>query len=238
VTRNKSINIYGCKNPGDIPVYSVTEVAHYLRLPIATIRSWAVGRQYPTKSGDADFPPLIDIADPNDPMLSFMNLAELHMLGAIRRAHLVKLPAVRKAIEYLRKRFQSDHPLLDRQMLTDGKDLFIEQYDNLVNISQHGQMVMSEIMGVYLRRIKRNQFGAPIRLFPFTRERYAESPEFISIDPRIRFGKPCISGTRIPTAMIIERHQAGDSIDLLTKDYGLNGEKIEEAIRYESRIAS
>ena len=99
-------------------------------------------------------------------------------------------------------------------------------------------MVMSEIMGVYLRRIKRNQFGTPIRLFPFTRERYAESPEFISIDPRIRFGKPCISGTRIPTAMIIERHQAGDSIDLLTKDYGLNGEKIEEAIRYESRIAS
>ena len=66
----------------------------------------------------------------------------------------------------------------------------------------------------------------------------AESPEFISIDPRVRFGKPCISGTRIPTAIILERHQAGDSIDLLAKDYGRNGEEIEEAIRYEGRIAS
>ena len=62
-----------------------------------------MGRQYPTKSGDADFPPLIDIADPNDPMLSFMNLAELHMLARFARAHLVKLPAVRKAIEYCAK---------------------------------------------------------------------------------------------------------------------------------------
>jgi uncharacterized protein (DUF433 family) len=123
-------------------------------------------------------------------------------------------------------------------MLTDGKDLFIEQYESLVNISQLGQMAMSEIMGVYLKRIKRDQFGTPIRLFPFTRERNAESPEFISIDPKVRFGRPCISGTRIPTAMIMERHQAGDSIELLKKDYGLNGEKIEEAIRYQSRIGS
>jgi uncharacterized protein (DUF433 family) len=197
-----------------------------------------LGRQYPTRFGEVDFLPLIKISDPTGPLLSFMNLAELHVLGSIRRAHLVKLPAVRKAVEYLRGRFRSDHPLLDRQMLTDGKDLFIEQYENLVNISQQGQMEMRQIMGVYLERIKRDRGGFPIRLFPFTRDRYAESPEFISIDPRVRFGQPCISGTRIPTAIILERHQAGDSIDLLAKDYGRNGEEIEEAIRYEGRIAS
>ena len=123
-------------------------------------------------------------------------------------------------------------------MLTDGKDLFIERYEHLVNISQHGQMSMREIMGVYLDRIKWDRGGIPVRLFPFTRDRYAESPEIISIDPRIRFGKPCISGTRIPTAMILERHQAGDSIELLAKDYGRNAEEIEEAIRYEGRMAS
>jgi hypothetical protein len=55
---------------------------------------------------------LIDFADPSRSLLSFMNLAELHMLGSIRRAHRVKLRAVRKAIGYLRKKFRSDHPLL------------------------------------------------------------------------------------------------------------------------------
>ena len=238
LSRIESLSIYGGKNPGDVPVYSVSDVAHYLRLPSATIRSWAVGRQYPTQSGDAEFHPLIEIADATGTLLSFMNLVELHVLGSIRRAHRVKLPAVRSAINYLRKKFNSDHPLLDRQMLTDGKDLFIQRYDHLVNISQQGQMAMRQIMGVYLKRIKWDHGGIPVRLFPFTRDRYTESPEMVSIDPKIRFGKPCLSGTRIPTAIISERHQAGDSIDLLAKDYGRNAQEIEEAIRYEGRIAS
>ena len=205
MNRSALTNIYGGKNPGDVPLYIVAEVAHYLRLPNATVRSWALGRQYPTQAGDVDFLPLINVADPTGPTLSFMNLAELHILGSIRRAHKVKLPAVRKAIDYLHDRFRSDHPLLDRQMLTNGTDLFIEQYEHFVNISQHGQMVMSQIMGQYLKRIKRDREGVPIRLFPFTRVRYAESPEIISIDPKIRFGKPCITGTRIPTAIILKR---------------------------------
>lgn len=238
VSRSEVSGIYGRKNPGDVPFYSISEAAQYLRLPTATVRSWVIGRQYPTHFGEADFRPLIDIADPTGPLLSFMNLSELHVLSSIRRAHEVKLRAVRKAIDYLRKRFRSDHPLLDRQMLTDGKDLFIEQYEHLVNISQDGQLAMKQIMAAYLKRIKRDRGGIPIRLFPFTRERYAESPEFISIDPKIRFGKPCISGTRIPTAIISERHQAGDSIESLAKDYGRNAEEVEEVIRYEGRIAS
>lgn len=132
----------------------------------------------------------------------------------------------------------SDHPLLDRQMLTDGKALFIEQCEHLVNISQGGQLEMRKIMAAYLKRVERDRGGVPVRLSPFTRERYAESPEVISIDPKIRFGKPCITGTRIPTVIISERHQAGDSIELLAKDYGRNDEEIEEVIRYEGRIAS
>jgi uncharacterized protein (DUF433 family) len=232
------INLYQGKNPIDVPVYAIAEAAHYLRLPVATIRSWAIGRRYPTQTGDADFPPLIDIADPAGRMLSFRNLGELHVLGSIRRAHQVELPAVRQAIDYLRKQFRSDHPLLEKEMLTDGKDLFIEHYEDLVNISRQGQMEMKAIMADYLKRIEWDARGIAIRLFPFTRERYRESPEIISIDPRIRFGKPCISGTRIPTSILVERHQAGDSILLLAKDYGRKPEEIEEAIRYESRIAS
>ena len=238
VSRIASIDLYGGLKPGDVPVHTVSEAAHYLRLPRATIRSWAIGRQYRTKTGEADFRPIIDVADRSGPLLSFNNLAELHVLGSIRRAHLVKLPAVRNAIDYLRKRFKSDYPLLSRQMMTDGKDLFMEHYGNLLNISQQGQLEMRAIMAAYLQRIKWDRADIPVQLFPFTRDRYTESPKIIAIDPKIRFGKPCITGTRIPTAMILQRHQAGDSIQLLAQDYSRNEAEIEEAIRYEGRIAS
>jgi uncharacterized protein (DUF433 family) len=238
MAQKTTIDIYKGRLPADIPVYSLSEAAHYLRLPVATVRSWAIGRQYPTQSGGGDFRPLIDIADPAGRLLSFRNLGELHVLSSIRRVHQVRMPAVRQAIDYLRERLNSDHPLLEKKMLTDGKDLFIEQYENLVTISRQGQMAMKEILAVYLRRIEWDNGGKPVRLFPFTRDRYGESPELIAIDPRIRFGKPCISGTRIPTSIIAERHQAGDSIELLATDYGRKAEEIEEAIRYESRIAA
>ncbi len=123
-------------------------------------------------------------------------------------------------------------------MLTDGKNLFIEQYGQLVSISEDGQLAMKAVLEAHLQRIERDAKGVPIRLFPFTRSRIEESPQFIVIDPQIRFGKPCITGTRVPTSIIAERHEAGDSIALLADDYGRSTEEIEEALRYERRAAS
>jgi uncharacterized protein (DUF433 family) len=123
-------------------------------------------------------------------------------------------------------------------MLTDGKALFIEHYGQLIDASADGQRVMKQFLEIYLNRIERDNQGIPVRLFPFTRGRIEESPRLISIDPGIRFGKPCIAGTSIPTAIIADRHEAGDSIKLLAEDYERSPEEIEEAIRYERRAAS
>ena len=57
------------------------------------------------------------------------------------------------------------------------------------------------------------------------------------IDPRVQLGRPCLRGTGLPTAVIAERHQAGDSIKVLAEDYGRSSDDIEEALRYEHRAA-
>jgi uncharacterized protein (DUF433 family) len=123
-------------------------------------------------------------------------------------------------------------------MLTDGVSLFVEQYGEVVNVSADGQLEMGKLLSAYLRRIARDKSGMPIRLFPFTRPAIEEAPKLVSIDPTIRFGKPCIAGTRIPTAIVAERFQAGDTVPTLVEDYGRTTEEIEEAIRYETRRAA
>jgi uncharacterized protein (DUF433 family) len=238
MTGHNTDDIYGGKKPSIVPLYSLADAAHYLRLPNATVRSWAVGREYPTNLGPTTFCPLIAIAEPDRRLLSFQNLIELHVLSSLRRKHKVELKAVRTAISYLKSRFGSEHPLLDSRMKTDGKDLLIDEYASIINISRNGQLEMKEIMSIYLNRIDQDEFELPVRLFPFSRDNYEKSPKYISIDPKIRFGKPCIFGTRIPTKIIVERHQAGDSISLLAKDYDRKTDEIEEAIRYESRVAA
>jgi uncharacterized protein (DUF433 family) len=208
-------------------------------LPAATIRDWVLGRKYPTAAGVTRTKALIELADQERRLLSFQNLVELHVIASVRRVNELELKSVRRAIDYLRNRFHSRHPLLDRKMMTDGKSLFIEQYGEMVNISEHGQMYLKAMLEAHLRRIEWDEKHIPIRLFPFTRDGGVErAPQMVAIDPRVRFGRPCIAGTNVPTSIISERHQAGDSVSLLASDYERSSEEIEEALRYESRTAA
>lgn len=230
-------DIYRGQDPAELPSYSIPEAAHNLQLAQATVRSWVLGRKYHTEAGVRTFQPVVRIAEPAGNLLSFLDLTELHVLSAIRRDHRVRLSAVRRAIEYLRKNFQTRHPLSSQQMLTDGKNLLIERYGELVNVSRAGQMEMKHLLDAYLSRIKYDRRGVPIRLFPFTRPQIDRSPLSVVIDPRVQFGRPCLAGTGIPTAVIIERYKAGDSIETLAADYGRPASDIEEAIRYEHTAA-
>jgi len=226
-------DIYGGQDPLDLPAYTLLEAAHCLRIPRATLRAWVLGRSYPSASGQKRAFPLVQIADSHTPAISFRNVIELHVLSAIRRTHRVDMSAVRRAIAYLRSQLQVSRPLADQQMATDGKDLFVERYGRLVNISRGGQLEMKSLVEVFLARIDRNPLGVPIRLFPFTRPRIEESPKSVVMDPRIQFGRPCIAGTGIPTSVIAERYMLGDSIAELAEDYAQKTLDIEEALRYE-----
>ena len=79
------------------------------------------------------------------------------------------------------------------------------------------------------------EHGLPARLHPFSRDPAEASPRLIVLDPRIHFGRPTISDRGVPTDILFERHQAGDSITELGEDYSLPAGEIEEAIRYEAQ---
>lgn len=131
-----------------VPAYSVAEAAHYLRMPEETLRSWVVGRLYPAGGQSKRSRPLIHLDDPKKQYLSFINLVEAHVLAAIRRHYGVKLPKVRNALDYVRRQFHVEHPLIDQTFQTDGLDLFVERYGELITASQEGQRAMKEIIGV------------------------------------------------------------------------------------------
>ena len=220
------------------PAYSVAEAAGYLRMPSATLRSWVAGRPYLTTAGKKFFARLIVAADSDNLRLSFINLVEGHVLSAMRREHEVSLKNVRKALDFVRREFRTEHPLIATEFETDGVDLFVDRYGQLINASRDGQLEMKEIMKQFLRRISRDSSGLPIKLFPFTRySEHLDQPRTIEIDPRISFGRPVLVGTGIRTEVLSERFLAGESTAELAKDYGRAEEEIQEAIRYQKLAA-
>lgn len=209
------------------PTYTVAEVSWYLGLPRSTVRAWV--------RGQGVFRPLITRPHPALSELSFINVVEVHVLSAIRRVHRVPLQRVRRALDFLQDQLGQQDPLAAVEFHTNGIDLFVRWLDetDLVNLSQSGQLAMREVLEAYLRRVDRDMAGVASRLFPLTRPGHADGPRVVVIDPRMCFGRPSIVGTGISTEIVAERYKAGESMDDLVSDYGLERQLVEEAIRCE-----
>ena len=56
----------------------------------------------------------------------------------------------------------------------------------------------------------------------------------ISMDPGIRFGKPCLTGTRIDVATVVGALAAVESIEAVRDAYAVTSEQIQSAVTYAS----
>jgi uncharacterized protein (DUF433 family) len=223
----------------DEPRYGIKEAARCLSMSSATLDSWVNGRRYPSSTGPRFFKPLIDLASPG--RLSFFNLVEAHVLLSTRKKHLVEMPAVRRAIDYVRKCYPSPHPLLTESFLTDGKDLFVKKIERsgeerTINVSSWGQLGLGPILDFYLHRIERDGKGWPIKLFPIRMnwpgDLTSDPPRVVVIDPMVSSGRPVVNGTGVMAEVIVGRFNTGEGIESIADDYGLEISQIEEVIRY------
>jgi uncharacterized protein (DUF433 family) len=216
-------DIYGGKDPRDLPAYTVPIAARIVRLPATTLRSWVRGRSYPTKTGTRRAAAVI--IPPTPEFLSFTNLVEAHVLAAMRREHALKLETVRAAVRFLRKESGQEHPLAYEQFLTDRVDLFVERVGQLINVSRGGQLALCSTIRESLKRVAYDK-GRAVRLFPVVR---AERRTVV-VDPRISFGRPVLDGTSIPVDAIADRFKAGESIAHLAHDFAVSTDLVEDAV--------
>jgi uncharacterized protein (DUF433 family) len=241
---DKIIKIYGA-DPRELPLYGFADTARYLKLHVNTLRSWVYGRTYLAENETRKSLPVIELPDKNKPLLSFMNLVEVHVLSAITRVHKVQFKKVRLALEYLEEKSLSNHPLADTEFWTDEFDLFVEKSGDLICASRDGQMVMQEVIEQYLLRVDRDVDLSAFRIYPFSKEILFSSlkdkpksilekaPKNISIDPLVAFGRPTIAGTGVATNVIAGRFKAGEKVEHLAKDYDITENQVQEAVEYE-----
>jgi len=54
----------------------------------------------------------------------------------------------------------------------------------------------------------------------------------ISVDPKIRFGKPVITGTRVPIGLIVGKLAGGMTYEEVMSEYGITKKDILAVINY------
>jgi len=221
------------KDIRDQPAYLLPEAARYLRLPPATLRSWFVGRHYQTASGYRQFRAIVVPASRSPLVLSFHNLIEAHVLRALRTEHGVAVRAVRSAIDYAERQLGLERLLLRPELRANAGTVFLDRYGQLVDLSASGQLALRQVLEAYLKRVDWDDSRFPVRLYPFLSPEHAGTGRPIAIDPSIAFGRPVLLSRGITTGIIVERIDAGETVEMVAADYDLAPSDIEQAVLYE-----
>lgn len=220
-------------SPRDRPAYPLGEAARYARVAPATLRSWVLGRPYKTARGEKHWPALISVADPSRMLLSFNNLVEAHVLRALRTKHGTPISAIRTALTYAQRELGVDRLFMSKALSTSAKDLFLDHYGELINLSKSGQLAIRGVLQAHLERVEWDDADLPRRLFPFLTSDDGHGARHITIDPAIGFGRPILSRTGVSTLVVASRIDAGETIEDVAADYGVTEDELTEAVIYE-----
>jgi uncharacterized protein (DUF433 family) len=60
----------------------------------------------------------------------------------------------------------------------------------------------------------------------------------ISMDPAVRFGKPCLTGTRIDVATVVGALASGDDVETVAEAYALSLKQVLDALAYAAHVAA
>ena len=60
----------------------------------------------------------------------------------------------------------------------------------------------------------------------------------ITVDPKVRFGKPVIRGTRVPVEIVVGKLAGGMSVEEVAREYGITEEDVRAALQYAAYVLS
>ncbi len=227
-----------------MPLYSVTEAAFHIDVPVSTFRSWTHGYARPGRERRAVTGESIVTTLPRDAGVSvpFVGLAEGHALAAIRRTG-VPLQRIRPALRRLQDELGIEHVLASRSLYTDGAEVLYDfaesQGDTLearsardLVVVRNSQRVFNEIVDSYLRRVD------------FASDGWAQSihlPKYgtadVVVDPRRSFGVPIFARGGVRLETILAAFKAGADIPDLTEEFGVFREDLLSVLRVHTEAA-
>jgi uncharacterized protein (DUF433 family)/transposase-like protein len=201
----------------------ISDAARFLGIPRSTFRRWARGYE---RGG-----PLLHIATagPQQAQVTFIAMAEAHVLEALRQAG-VRPARIRPALNQLSTEFGRDYVLVAPNLATDGIDVLWDfsrtsEGQDLME-GRTGQMVMREIVEDYLKYLTWADDGYP-RMLEF---RHCQ-PSKVVMDPYRAFGQPIFEGSRARVRDVANMLNAGEDPQVVADEHGVSIADVRTAAR-------
>ncbi len=218
------------------PVYGMRQVDRVLALHAGTARRWIDGYV----RGGRTYQPVVRLQQTGEEIVTWGEFSETRLLGEFRDAG-VPIINLRPAVQRLRETFQVAYPLAHAAPLleTTGRELVLRVQNEVglaaalqLVVVRSGQILLTPPVENYVNsaEFEPESGGIVSRLRPIA------ELDRVWLDPQRQFGEPSVRS--VPTAVIAEQYRAGDPIAFIARNYDLNEEDVEQAIRYELHRAN
>jgi uncharacterized protein (DUF433 family) len=161
------------------------------------------------------------------------------MVIALRLAGF-SLQHVRKVHHWLSDTTRYPRPFALKDLWISDTEIFVEM-EGLLSVTRQGQYAM-DLVREWLKRLRRPTNGSTDLSFHRINGHEVASawrPQtFVTLNPKVQFGAPCINGTRIPTNSVWAMHLAGDEPKGIASAYGIEIEKVNAALEWERKLAA
>lgn len=218
----------------DKPLYSLTEAARLLRVPVSTLRFWLEG----TRRGDQTYAPVLRPKAVGSSTLTWGEFVEAAYLREYRED--ISVQRLRPLIEALRVELEVRYPLATAHPMTTGKELVRNLQDQLGlpeelwMVVGGGQLVLGSAADAFFRKVDFDPDTTEV-----VRYRIMDAETPVVVDPRLAFGVPTIRGTRAES--IAELVLAGEPVDAVVQIYegfGITEADVETALRFDREFLS
>jgi uncharacterized protein (DUF433 family) len=213
-------------------MYGFAEAAKLTKVNCRRIREWFRGKRVDTARNPiflGDFEPVN-----GEYAISFLDLIDVFVAGQLRE-HGVSLQVLRRVYARLSKDLKTPHPFSRRELLSDGKVVFMHGMD------QQGEKELTEVLTCqkvfpqirlpFLKQIDYDQVTDLAK-----RWRIADQ---VVVDPAICFGKPIVEEVGIPTAILAAAYHAnGEDAERVGEWYNVHSGCVLAAATFEDKMAA
>ncbi|HEX7858727.1 MAG TPA: DUF433 domain-containing protein [Verrucomicrobiae bacterium] len=218
-----------------LPAYTLAEAARLIGSNPDTLRSWFRGRNYITNGGTKRVEPVLATQSKAGEPISFIDLVEAHVFLLLTQRYRIPRRNIRAAIATLGTMKKGMTSLAHRDFYFDDNHLMLQLDDQLVSLSERGQVVDKDILASGLKQLSYGPDGYASEFFPRIGNKEQKD---IVVSPLINFGRLCIHKSGVSAEIIATRFNTGDTIDEIAEDFRATKAEIEGALRWHGRLAA
>jgi uncharacterized protein (DUF433 family) len=210
-------------------IYSCREVAQLIGMPARRVRTWVCGEGTTHRAiVESDYQEIRD----GGCVMSFLDLIDSFVISRFRQ-HGISLQYLRKVYGALVEEFQTPHPMSRRDLLTDGKKIFISIADEMGEEKLREvlprQYVFKTILRPHLRLIDydpSSMLAVRWRIMPG-----------VVLDPSRQYGKPVIDAAGMPAYVLYAAYRAnGRDSKAVAEWYGVTEGDVALAVKFHKRL--